>query len=211
MDAAILSHFDRAAASYDAKSSAVLWRWLRRREFAAVYKTLEKAPKSLRVLDLGCGSGFYLENLRERGFNDLTGVDASPKMIACLRGKNFAGVVGDIEVVSAEAVKQPTILAPSPFDVIICAGALEFVASAQNVFNNAALMLAPTGRFIILYPRKNYFGQFYSRYHRQHGGTIRLFDADEIATMAKTSRLTLEAQENVFPFAGVASLRKDAL
>ena len=35
-------------------------------------------PKNAKVLDLGCGPGYFLDEMRDRGYTDLTGVTLSP-------------------------------------------------------------------------------------------------------------------------------------
>lgn len=35
-------------------------------------------PKDAKILDMGCGPGYFLDHMRERGYTDLTGVTISP-------------------------------------------------------------------------------------------------------------------------------------
>jgi len=35
-------------------------------------------PKNAKILDLGCGPGYFLDEMKERGYTDLTGVTLSP-------------------------------------------------------------------------------------------------------------------------------------
>ena len=35
-------------------------------------------PKDAKILDLGCGPGYFLDEMKERGYTDLTGVSLSP-------------------------------------------------------------------------------------------------------------------------------------
>lgn len=36
-------------------------------------------PKDAKILDLGCGPGYFLDEMKERGYTDLTGVTLSPE------------------------------------------------------------------------------------------------------------------------------------
>lgn len=36
-------------------------------------------PKNAKILDLGCGPGYFLDEMKERGYTDLTGVTLSPE------------------------------------------------------------------------------------------------------------------------------------
>ena len=35
-------------------------------------------PKNAKILDLGCGPGYFLDEMKSRGYTDLTGVTLSP-------------------------------------------------------------------------------------------------------------------------------------
>ncbi|MEW2495145.1 class I SAM-dependent methyltransferase [Streptomyces nodosus] len=47
---------------------------------------LDRAGRHAAILDYGCGYGRIMKELEQRGFSDLTGVDASP---ACSAGHAF--------------------------------------------------------------------------------------------------------------------------
>lgn len=44
-------------------------------------------PKDSKILDLGCGPGYFLDEMKSRGYTDLTGVTLSPGDIALCEGK----------------------------------------------------------------------------------------------------------------------------
>ncbi|MFJ3823364.1 class I SAM-dependent methyltransferase [Streptomyces nodosus] len=46
---------------------------------------LDRADRHAAILDYGCGYGRVMKELEQRGFSDLTGVDASPAMISRAR------------------------------------------------------------------------------------------------------------------------------
>ena len=44
-------------------------------------------PKNAKILDLGCGPGYFLDEMKTRGYTDLTGVTLSPGDIAICESK----------------------------------------------------------------------------------------------------------------------------
>ena len=44
-------------------------------------------PKDAVILDLGCGPGYFLDNMKERGYTNVTGVTLSPGDVATCEGK----------------------------------------------------------------------------------------------------------------------------
>jgi len=63
--------------------------------------------KTARILDLGCGTGFVAEELRQKGYTNIFGIDASAEMLEISRRKNvYVGiekvVVGDETTIPEE-------------------------------------------------------------------------------------------------------------
>jgi SAM-dependent methyltransferase len=68
----------------------------------------------LEVVDLGCGSGRWLETLKGFGAHGLTGVDFSPEMLSLARPK----LQGAARIVLADCENVP--LEPASTDLILC-------------------------------------------------------------------------------------------
>jgi SAM-dependent methyltransferase len=47
-------------------------------------------PKDAKILDLGCGPGYFLDSMKQRGYTDLTGVTLSPGDIELCESKGHA-------------------------------------------------------------------------------------------------------------------------
>ena len=83
-------------------------------EIAFLVRRMELASGA-RILDVGCGFGRHTIELARRGFA-VTGIDASPAMIAAAREKAAAaGVTADLRRVRAEAFETEI-----PFEAAIC-------------------------------------------------------------------------------------------
>lgn len=51
------------------------------------YITPLNLPKDSKILDLGCGPGYFLDTMKEQGYTDLTGVTLSPEDIKICKDK----------------------------------------------------------------------------------------------------------------------------
>lgn len=103
--------------------------------------------KTLRVLDVGCGNGRYLEMLHRRGLakHQLFGVEMDEGAIARLNRAGFQGYCGRLEDVAAE-------LPADSFDVIVMLQVIEHVANPAATAQILARLLRPGGRLILETP-----------------------------------------------------------
>jgi arsenite methyltransferase len=117
---------------------------LRRR--ALVRAALAVRPGE-RVLDVGCGPGFYTEELLAEVGREgsVVGVDASPQMLAvatkrCERFPNVAFHEGDATALPVEEAS---------FDAALCVQVLEYVADATAALAQMRRALRPGGRVVV--------------------------------------------------------------
>jgi SAM-dependent methyltransferase len=99
-----------------------------------------KPGRSLRLLDIGCGSGGLLRALKGAGYDDVWGVELSPH--AADIAKQTPGVkvvLGDIVDVS---------LPGGSFDVINATDVLEHLRDPLSTFRRIKSLLAPGGVFL---------------------------------------------------------------
>lgn len=115
---------------------------------AAPYNALYERPAMLallpdvegaRVLDAGCGAGWYAQALAARGAR-VTAVDASPRMLEHARSR----LGGAAEVCVAD-LGQPLPFADGAFDGIVSGLALEHVRDWDAAFAELRRVLAPNG------------------------------------------------------------------
>lgn len=134
------------------------------------YEMIEKyVEKEEKLLDIGCGDGTFLQYLKEKGYNNIYGIDPSKESIACLKEKNIQGQVGNIfEKVSPKLKNQ--------FDIVVCTAVLEHIYDLKVALQQLDLYLAyPTGKIFIevpavegfqknIFPIANYFNQEHINY-----------------------------------------------
>jgi SAM-dependent methyltransferase len=114
----------------------------------APYNALYERPAMLallpdargsRVLDAGCGDGFYAQQLAARGAR-VCAVDASARMVEHARRRLGDGV--DVRVAD---LARPLPFADGAFDGIVSGLALEHVRDWDAAFADLARVLAPGG------------------------------------------------------------------
>jgi 2-polyprenyl-3-methyl-5-hydroxy-6-metoxy-1,4-benzoquinol methylase len=190
------AYFDRSAEQYARRSAALLWNWQGKRELSAVQNLMGDIA-NVDVLDLGCGAGYYTRHCLNQGARTVTAVDFSANMIDHLPKEKVIGIVADASKVELESM----------FSVTICAGLLEFVASPEDVLNNARRSISPEGRMVCLVPPENLAGKLYHKFHLGHGLNISLFSPTIFEQMARESGWKIEAQKFVFPYARIYRLK----
>ena len=90
-----------------------------------------------RILDLGCGNGELMTQLKKMGC-DVMGVDSSPEMIAKAQSQGL-----EAQVMSGEALTFET-----EFDAVFSNAALHWMLNPQAVIQGVWRSLKPGGRFV---------------------------------------------------------------
>jgi arsenite methyltransferase len=100
-----------------------------------------------RVLDAGCGPGFYVAELLEQvgPSGSVVGVDSSPQMLAaaarrCEGHANVAFHQGDVTSLPVE---------DSSFDAALCVQVLEYVSDVTAALSELHRVLHPGGRVVV--------------------------------------------------------------
>lgn len=110
----------------------------------------QHALRGGRVLDVGCGTGFLLEQLAARGFSGV-GIDLSPESIA--HSKERLEALGASDRLSAEvgsAYEPPA----GPFDLITLTDVLEHLEDPRACLAALRPQLAPGGLLVINTPNR---------------------------------------------------------
>ena len=110
-----------------------------------VRETLGAAPGE-RILDVGCGPGFYCAELAEEvGSGSVVGVDSSPAMLE-LAARRCAGQEA-VELRPGEAVSLP--IDDASVDAAVCVQVLEYVADPTVALAEIHRALRPGGRVVV--------------------------------------------------------------
>ncbi len=106
-------------------------------------------PRGLRVLDLGCGDGYYSRLLAQRGAARVVGVDVSGEMLAMAAAAEQRDPLG-IEYLCSDVAALPDL---GEFDLIAGTYLLHYAPNEDRLRNMCARIaahLSPGGRFVAL-------------------------------------------------------------
>ena len=105
---------------------------------------LPALDRKLRLADLGCGTGGFLMFLRERGWHDITGYDASPIALKILKKRNITCASIDLE--------SQFVLENGPYDVFIAMDLLEHINRESFLIETMHRNLKPEGLIFLTVP-----------------------------------------------------------
>src|SRR4051812_41233054 len=110
-------------------------------EWAAFQRLLPASLADKRVLDLGCGLGYFAREARARGALQVIAVDISEKMLAAARQRTddpgIHYVQAGLDEFAAEA---------GSFDLVVSTLALHYIADYPALMRHVAGWLRPGGR-----------------------------------------------------------------
>lgn len=127
--------YSRLPRSVDGLDSAPEWPALR---------GLLPALHGRRVLDLGCGFGWFCRWARQNGATHVLGIDVSEKMLA-----RAAATTGDAAVTYARADMEALDLSTSPpFDLVYSSLAFHYIAGLDRLMAAVHQALVPGGSLV---------------------------------------------------------------
>lgn len=109
-----------------------------------LWSLLPSNLSGLYVLDIGCGSGWYAEQLNKKGAK-VSAIDASTKMIALT--KNRLKDQGEFYV--ADLQGPLNFLSDTSFDLVIAPLVIHYIKEWGPFFFEIARVLKPGGQFIL--------------------------------------------------------------
>lgn len=112
--------------------------------------SLLKIRKGDRALDVGCGSGFYLQDLIERG-SSAVGLDYSHAMLHLSRQRLNQASLAPVVLIQGNASQLP--LQGAQQDLILAIGLLDYVNRPSDVLLEFRRVLKPKGRLLLTSPK----------------------------------------------------------
>lgn len=111
-------------AAYDAWYDTPRGRWIGEAEYRLASRLLA-APPEARLLDVGCGTGWFTRRLAQDGLR-VTGLDANPESLAYARARSGSGIAW----VGGDAQQLP--FKDASFDHVLSIAALCFVEDERK-------------------------------------------------------------------------------
>ena len=183
--------------------------------FANLLEFLPRVKRSLRALDLGCGTGATAVRLAQLGLH-VTLLDSSPAMLdIATRAARQAGVTDKLAVTHGDVAQVADLFHTKLFDVILCHNILEYVDDPKAVLRSVVRVLRNPPAILSVLVR-NQAGEVLKAaiqagdlaaaernlnaewgHESLYGGRVRLFKSDGVRTMLKAASLTVFAERGV--------------
>lgn len=129
------------------------------------------------IIDIGCGNGQLLSELRNIGLSDLTGLDPSEKCILNLQKKGIIGIKSSIFSVSLNR----------KYDCAILSGVLEHIYDVEKIMETMKKLLRHQGLLFVFVPDA-------SRYTYYDSVPYDYFNIEHINHFDETSLINLGLQ-----------------
>ena len=137
--------WDRAAAAFDRAVASGL-DYYRTEFFGPAQVELCGDVNGMRLIDVGCGSGYFAREMAQRGAR-VTGIDISPRMIALAERHETEAPLG-IAYRVGDAADIASHAGVASFDMATSCMALQDMPNAAAVLRGVHAILRPSGRFV---------------------------------------------------------------
>jgi SAM-dependent methyltransferase len=92
-----------------------------------IYYSKRKNSKKTEILDVGCGTGFSIEYLKNLGYYNVVGIEPSQEMLKYCKEKKFFAYLGGFEdLLKIKEIENKT------FDLILSISALQWVIANKQ-------------------------------------------------------------------------------
>jgi len=164
-----------------------------RSRFRIVDRLITKHKLQGDLVDIGCGTGSFLENISRRKLplKTLWGIDFSKEALRICRRKNLG-----IQTLQRN-ILEPKFPLKQLFDIATCLEVLEHLQHPQIALGNIRELLKKKGTLIISTP----FSQKYFSTHDRYAGHYRRFELEELESLLEANGFTIiESFVWGFPF-----------
>jgi len=179
------------------------------------FLVLPQSRRSLRGLDLGCGTGATAVRLARLGIH-MTLLDSSSAMLdIAKRAARKAGVDGKIALNHGDAAQVANLFPAGSFDVVLCHNILEYVDDPVAVLRGAARAMRDSSAILSLIVRnqagevlkaaiqagdlaaaeQNFTAQW--GHESLYAGKVRLFTAESLQVMLMEASLAVTAKRGL--------------
>ena len=107
-------------------------------------KLVALVGRDVRVLDIGCSSGYLARRLVHQGCS-VVGIEMDEEAAEVARAVCEEVLVGDVETMALP-------FQPASFDVVLCGDTIEHLRGPRSVLENIRPLLRPDGRLILTTP-----------------------------------------------------------
>jgi len=179
------------------------------------FLVLPQSRRSLRGLDLGCGTGATAVRLARLGIH-MTLLDSSSAMLdIAKRAAREAGVDGRIALNHGDAAQVANLFPAGSFDVVLCHNILEYVDDPVAVLRGAARAMRDSSAILSVIVR-NQAGEVLKAaiqagdlaaaeqnltaqwgHESLYGGKVRLFTAESLQAMLMEASLAVTAKRGL--------------
>ncbi len=134
-------------------------------DFERVNEIIERIaiPPHSTVLDVGCGTGIFTEQLLAKGITNVTGLDIAPQMIDLYRSK-FPHQTAITHSFEEYNFKEQL------FDFIVIFNAFPHFKNSESIFKKAKQLLSPKGKLIIAHSMNRHA---LNEHHRNAGREVK--------------------------------------
>lgn len=167
-----------------------------------------KTPRDAKILDIGCGYGWVIGLLKQRGYTQVVGMDTDEPLMKKLQANGFSVEIGSIYSGDSNRLNER-------FDMILLKMVMEHLEHPQIAIDNIYQWLKPNGVLVIevpdclLYDRAAFFTGYFQSVNMEH---INNFSAVSLMNLMKNWRMVAcESTESngIFPVLRMA-FRYDA-
>jgi|ERR1035441_5736038 2-polyprenyl-3-methyl-5-hydroxy-6-metoxy-1,4-benzoquinol methylase len=116
-----------------------------------IVQAVQSIPSNGSILDIGCGNGAMLAEIRQLGSWSLYGVESSESAVSLARRQGF-----DVRLTDATA-NLVSLFEPHSFDLIISVEVIEHVYDPRGLLRQARSLLHSNGRLVLTTPYHGYW------------------------------------------------------
>lgn len=181
------------------------------------WSLLPKELAGLKVLDLGCGSGWYAEQLMAAGA-EVTAIDASATMVKFTQQR----LQNKAQVLQADIEQPMDYFSDAEFDIVLAPLVIHYVKDWQQLFNEIARILKVKGQFVFsthhpyadyqTFQLENYFETtLITDYWKSFDATVQFYhhSMHDLINALLTAGFSIEQFLEPLPFAEMATTEPD--